>query len=376
MKQIAAETFLEVIPKPLELAVVIPVLNEHGNIEPLLAQLSTVLAGYQWEAVFVDDGSTDGTAELIESICRAERRVRLIRRFGRRGLASAVVEGGLCTIAPVIAIMDGDLQHDETILPQLVDVIAAGNAELAIGTRYDGDGGVGDWTRSRARISRWATMAAAPIMRTPLSDPMSGFFAITRSALIEAAPRLSGTGYKILLDIVASHPRKLMVREVPYVFRSRAVGESKLDSAVAVQYFELLLDKLVGRYIPVKLILFGLVGAMGAAIHLATLSLLRSGELASFQQAQAIAVLISMTFNYALNNQFTYRDQRRRGWRWLTGYLSFALACSLGAIANVGVGSAIYGATHQNWWLGGVAGIAVGSVWNYAATRWLTWRKR
>lgn len=376
MQHISAESFQGAITRPLELAVIIPVLNEYDNIEPLLRRLSIVLADREWEAVFVDDGSTDGTPRLIEQLAATDRRIRLIRRFGRRGLSSAVVEGFLSTIAPIVAVIDGDMQHDEAALPRLIDAIAKHGAELAIGTRYSDDGSIGDWSQGRARISRWATKLAAPIMRTPLSDPMSGFFAIRRSTLVEAVPRLSTTGYKILLDIVASHPRRLSLVEIPYTFRNRSTGTSKLDSAVALEYAELLLDKLIGRIIPVKLILFCAVGGLGAIVHLAILGGLQSLAAVSFTHAQTVAVLVAMIFNYAVNNQFTYRDRRLVGWRWLKGYVSFALACSLGAVANVGVASAIYGATHHNWLLGSLAGIAVGSVWNYVATRWLTWRRK
>ncbi|HEX7854574.1 MAG TPA: glycosyltransferase family 2 protein [Sphingobium sp.] len=373
MQQITAETFIARTARPLELAVIVPVLNEHDNIVPLLDRLSLVLADYEWEAIFVDDGSIDGTPALIEDMCRTDRRVRLIRRFGRRGLSSAVVEGFLSSAAPVLAVIDGDMQHDEAILPRLVREISEGRAELAVGTRYDGEGGTGDWSADRVRISRWATRIAAPVMRTRLSDPMSGFFAIRRSTLIEAVPHLSSVGYKILLDIVASHRRTLKLTEIPYIFRARVAGASKLDSIVALQYFELLLDKAIGRYVPVKFLLFAAVGALGAIVHVAMLALLH--DRISFTDAQIVAVLTAMTFNYAINNRFTYRDRRRTGWRWLSGYGAFALACSAGAVANVGIGSAIYGATQHNWWLGGIAGIAVGSVWNYVATRWLIWKK-
>lgn len=376
MQHISAESFQGAITRPLEIAVIIPVLNEYDNIEPLLRRLNLVLADREWEAVFVDDGSSDGTPRLVEHLAATDRRIRLIRRFGRRGLSSAVVEGFLSTVAPILAVIDGDMQHDEAALPRLIDAVAERGAELAIGTRYSDEGSIGDWSQGRARISRWATKLAAPIMRTPLSDPMSGFFAIRRSTLVEAVPQLSTTGYKILLDIVASHPRRLALAEIPYTFRTRTNGTSKLDSAVALEYAELLLDKLFGRIIPVKLILFCTVGGLGAIVHLATLGGLQSLARISFTHAQTTAVLIAMIFNYAVNNQFTYRDRRLTGWRWLKGYASFSLACSLGAVANVGVASAIYGATQHNWVLGGLAGIAVGSVWNYAATRWLTWSRR
>ena len=360
----------------LALAVIVPVLNEVANIGPMLEKLDVALVGIEHEVIFVDDGSTDGTQLEVEAFARIDKRVRLIRRFGRRGLSSAVVEGMCSSVARVLAVIDGDLQHDEALLPQMVRAIEAAGYDLAVGTRYDGEGSVGNWDKRRVSISRLATRLASPVMKTPLSDPMSGFFAIRRELLHDTVPKLSSVGYKILLDIVASAPQRLKVCELPYQFRTRIAGESKLDSAVALEYFELLLEKLIGRWIPPKLILFSMVGGLGAEIHLSILGVLLNLVGAAFIVAQAGAVLISMLFNFTLNNVFTYRDRRLKGAAWFVGFLSFALLCSIGGIANVGVGAMIYKQQGGIWWLAGLAGIAVGSVWNFVATNWLTWRKR
>jgi dolichol-phosphate mannosyltransferase len=360
---------------PLDLTIVIPTLNELANIEPLLTRISVALAGIEWEAIFVDDGSSDGTPELVTRLAQTDRRVRLIRRVGRRGLSSAVVEGALASTSPVIAVIDADLQHDETILPNLYRAIASEGRELAIGTRYCAGGSTGDWDEGRRRISRFATRLAAPIMKTPLTDPMSGFFAIRRDVLLDAAPHLSSVGYKILLDLVASHPRRLDVAEVGYTFGVRTAGASKLDQMVALEYVELLLDKTIGRVVPVKLVQFGAIGVVGVGVHLSLLYLAFNVGGSSFAVAQAGAVIGAMTFNFALNNRFTYRDRQLTGARWMTGLLSFYLVCSLGAVANVGIGSLVYDRLPE-WWLAGIAGAIVGSVWNYVASGWLTWTRR
>ena len=360
---------------PLALTVVIPTFNEVGNVETLLGRIGLALAGIEWEAIFVDDGSKDGTAELVTEIAQADRRVRLIRRIGRRGLSSAVVEGALASTAPVVAVIDADLQHDEKILPDLYRAIADNDHELAAATRYAGNGSTGEWDSGRLKISRFATALAAPIMKTELSDPMSGFFAIRRDILLEAAPRLSSVGYKILLDLVASAPRPLRVAEVGYTFGVRHSGTSKLDQMVALEYLELLLDKTVGRFVPVKLIQFGAVGMIGVAVHLLLLDALLTFAGGPFAWAQAGAVIGAMTFNFALNNRFTYRDRQLKGWAWVTGLLSFWLVCSFGAVANVGIGALVYAQLPQ-WWVAGIAGAVVGSVWNYVASGWLTWARR
>ncbi|MDP9421417.1 MAG: glycosyltransferase family 2 protein [Pseudomonadota bacterium] len=375
MLQQAVDPKLMVRDAPLQLSVVVPTLNEAGNIEPLLERLGMALAGIEWEAIFVDDGSTDGTPELLTQIAQDDRRIRMIRRIGRRGLASAVVEGALASTTPIVAVIDADLQHDEKILPDLYRAIAENGNELAIGTRYAGNGSTGEWAEDRLKISRFATALASPVMKTRMSDPMSGLFAVRRDVLLEAAPRLSTVGYKILLDLVASHPRPLRLAEVGYTFGSRQHGESKLDEMVALEYLELLLDKAVGRFVPVKLVQFGAIGMLGVGIHLAILyCALVAGT--SFAFSQASAVIGAMTFNFALNNKFTYRDRKLTGWAWVGGLFSFYLVCSLGAVANVGIGSLVYEQYHAGWWIAGIAGAIVGSVWNYVASGWLTWTRR
>ena len=358
---------------PLELAVIVPTRNEAANVESLLGCLERALHDVVWEAIFVDDDSPDGTAEIIRGIGRENIRVRVLQRVGRRGLSSAVIEGMLATSAPVLAVIDADLQHDEALLPRLFAAVRDGTHDLAVGSRYAEGGGTGAWDEGRCRKSRLATRLAHTATGTRLTDPMSGFFVISRAALNLALPRLSGTGFKILLDLVASTPAPLRTLELPYVFRNRAAGESKLDLMVAVEYLRLLLDKTLGRIVPVRLILFLMVGSLGLGVHLGVLGLgLALG--AAFATAQGVAVWLAMTFNYALNNTFTYRDRRRRGWRFLTGLLGFYAVCLVGAAANVGVG-AFANAAQSRWWLAGIAGAVIGAVWNFAASSIVTWRR-
>jgi dolichol-phosphate mannosyltransferase len=359
----------------LECAIIVPTLNEQGNVAALIAGLDTALAGRCFEIIFVDDWSSDGTAALVQSIAEQRSDVRLIRRYGRSGLSSAVVEGMLSTTAPVLAVIDADRQHDERVLPSLVDFVASGRADLAVGTRYSGEGSTGDWAKDRVLASRLATRLAHLLLPIKLSDPMSGFFAVSRTAFEDALPQMSTTGFKVLLDIVASSPKPLKIEERPYQFRARLSGESKLDAGVMIDYLLLLADKFLRRFAPSRLILFGAVGLTGVAVHL---SLLRFGLdllLLPFARAQALAVGGAILFNFALNNIITFRDRRLSGARWWLGLASFYLVCGLGAIANVGVGSMVFSRDHR-WWLAGIAGAAVGSVWNFATSSFVTWRKR
>ncbi len=375
METLSLRDFGIIDQRPLELAVIIPVLNERDNVAPMIGKLALALAGIEWEVIFVDDGSNDGTPARVEEIAREDRRVRLIRRVGRRGLSSAVVEGFMSSIAPVLAVIDGDLQHDETVLPKLYQAIAKDGSDVAVGTRYSDGGSIGEWSESRARISRFATQLATPITKSSISDPMSGFFAIRRDRFIESTPHLSTAGFKILLDVMASSPHRLKTTEVPYTFRTRIAGDSKLDSAVAVAFAELILEKTVGRWIPVKLVMFGGIGALGSIVHLSVLWATLNPLGQSFAAAQSAGVAIAMLFNFTLNNILTYRDRRLSGWKWATGLASFAVVCSVGAVANVGVGSILHGQSTA-WWLAGLAGALVGSIWNYAATSWFTWSRK
>lgn len=358
---------------PVELTVVVPTFNESANVRPLVEAVAAALDEVSWEIVFVDDDSPDGTADLVRALSSEQPRVRCVQRIGRRGLSTAVIEGALASSAPFVAVIDGDLQHDPALLPTMLQTLKQGELDIVVGSRYVSGGSTGEWDSTRANISSFATRLARLVVTADLADPMSGYFMITRPAFAGAVRRLSGQGFKILLDLFASAQTPFRFRELPYVFRARVAGDSKLDTMVAWEYLLLLIDKLVGRYIPVRFVLFSVVGAVGVAIHLVTLR--TSLEFAPFAVAQAIATVVAMTSNFLMNNVFTYRDRQLRGWKLLSGLLSFALVCSVGAAANVGVAAAVFQRQYA-WWLSGLAGAAVGAVWNYAVSSLFTWSKK
>jgi dolichol-phosphate mannosyltransferase len=360
---------------PVELAVVLPTFNERDNVEPLIARLEEVLAGTEWEAIFVDDDSRDGTAEHVRAIARRKPYIRCVQRLGRRGLSTACIEGVLASSAPFLAVMDADLQHDETLLPRMLEMLKSSALDIVIGSRYAAGGGVGAWDPSRARISDLATRLSRLVVKAELSDPMSGFFMIRRPVFEAALRDLSGQGFKILIDLFASSPRPLAFAELPYQFRLRRHGESKLDTLVAWEYLQLLLDKLIGHLVPVRFALFAMIGGLGLVVHLAVLGLVLKFLGVDFTLAQSVATVTAMTSNFLLNNWFTYRDRRLRGWRLLRGLVSFYVVCSVGAIGNVGIAAYVFHAD-QAWWLAGIAGAIVGSVWHYATSAVFTWRAR
>ena len=361
-------------PAP-ELCIVVPVLNERDNVEPLVERLRAGLDHIAWEVVFVDDGSSDGTREAVAEIGRQDARVRLLHRIGRRGLASAFVEGAQSSLAPYVAAMDGDLQHDETLLPRMLEVLQGGETDVVVGSRYVAGGDLGDWDQTRAGMSGVATRLSQVLLRTPVADPMSGFFMLPRSVLQRALPNLSAVGFKILLDVLASLPSNPRVTELPFRFGTRQAGESKLDAGVLFDFVLLLADKAVGHLVPVRFLLFAAVGALGLVAHVLVL---RTGLVAglSFASAQWVATGFAIAGNFWLNNRITFRDQRLRGARLWRGFAVFAVVCGIGAEANLSIASFVLGAGHQAWWSAGLAGAAMSLVWNYAVGSTLTWQWR
>jgi dolichol-phosphate mannosyltransferase len=358
------------------LSVVVPCYNERPNVAPMVAKLDSALRGVEWEVIFVDDNSPDGTAVEVRRLARIDPRVRCIRRVGRRGLASAVIEGALSSSATYVAVIDGDLQHDETRLPVMLAELRSGRYDLAVASRHV-DGGNDDGLASPWRhvLSNGGTRLAQMFLPVKLTDPMSGFFMLQRAMFEDLVTHLTGQGFKILLDLVLSAPIPLRVKEVPAKFHERVAGESKLDAQVVLQFGGLLLDKTFAGYLPLRFISFAVVGAVGVMVHLAVLALLRESTALGFGAEQTIATLAAMSFNFELNNAITYADQRLTGPRLWRGLLLFMIVCGVGAVANIGVAEALYD-SHTAWSLAGAMGAVIGVVWNYAVSATLVWRAR
>jgi dolichol-phosphate mannosyltransferase len=358
-----------------DLTVVVPTYSERENVPELVRRLAETLAGIAWEVVFVDDDSPDGTAEVVKSLGAQDPRVRCIRRVGRRGLSGACVEGILSSSAPVVAVMDADLQHDETILPQMLRSIRDG-ADIAIASRYlDAAAPVEGLSPIRRWGSDLATRLAQTLIGIEVSDPMSGFFMLRREIVERHARALSGEGYKLLMDILWTAGKTTKVSEIAYRFRERLAGESKLDTLVTADYLGLLFSKFFGGVLPVRFLMFGAVGVSGIAVHLLILNFALNTLRLGFEWAQLTAILFAMTWNFVINNQLTYRDARLRGFRFVTGLLMFYLACSIGTVGNVGVASWIY-SFHATAWMAGLAGALMGAVFNYAISSALIWKRK
>lgn len=359
---------------PCELCVVIPTYNERDNVRPLLDALDHALAGIAWEAIFVDDDSPDGTAEEVRRIARERSDVHCLQRIGRRGLSTACIEGMFATAALYVAVMDADLQHDPSVLPAMLNRLKRDGLDVVVGSRYVKGGSTGDWKPTRVRIGRYANRVGTRLLRAPLEDAMSGFFVLRRPFIDRTVRRMSGKGFKVLLDLFMSAEGPVRFAEVPYEMRPRVRGSSKLDLNVTWEFFALVADKLIGRFLPLRFVMFVTVGAFGAILHLAILGILTQLLQIAFIIGQSVATVAAMTANFFFNNLFTYRDRRLRGRRLMRGLASFYVICGFGAAINVVLAVFLF-QRGIPWWLAGLIGALVGAVWNFAVSSTFTWKE-
>jgi dolichol-phosphate mannosyltransferase len=358
----------------LELSVVIPTYKERLNVAPLLAALEAALQGINWEVIFVDDHSPDHTADAIRELSLTNPRVRILERIGRRGLSSACIEGMMASPAPYLAVMDADMQHDETVLPEMLRLSQSRHLDVVVASRKTAGGSMGEFAEKRVRLSELGSRVSKLVCHCDVTDPMSGFFLVDSRFFRASVPHLTGTGFKLLVDILASSPTPPRIAEVPYRFRNRRAGDSKLDVNVQLEYLFLIVDKMVGRYLPARFALFIGVGSLGLLIHLAILGIFHVFDAAAFSTGQMVATLSAMMFNFFLNNLVTFRDRRLEGLALLRGIVVFYAACSMGVLINLDFAHRLFSAGLP-WYLAGISGVAISSVWNYGVNTILTWRR-
>jgi dolichol-phosphate mannosyltransferase len=352
-------------------SIIVPTLNEKDNVKPLIESLRNVFRNERWEVIFVDDDSPDGTASKLRRIARENHRVRVLQRVGRRSLSSACIEGMLASSAPYLAVMDADRQHDESLLPDMLHLLKNSDLDIVIGSRYLENDSVEGLNHFRKKISLWATYISRLFLKTELKDPMSGYFMLKREIFERNVHNLSGMGFKILLDIFINADGPIGYKELPYAFRSRQQGASKFNTLIMWEFMLLLFHRLLPNYIPIRFVMFVLVGCFGALFHLSILGLLLG--MLGFAISQSVATFTAMTLNFFINNIFTYNDQRLKGRSLFAGLFYFYLICAVGAFANLQVATALYNHSLP-WWLAGLLGAILGSVWNYAASSTFTWK--
>ncbi len=354
------------------LSVIVPTWNEKENVPILMDRLMKVLEGISAEIIVVDDNSRDRTWEVVEHLHEKYFNVRGIRRIGRSGLASAVIEGVLASHAEFVAVIDADLQHDETRLPPMLRLAQEG-ADVVVGSRYLNESGTGDWAKERIAMSRLATILSSKISRHKISDPMSGFFLIRRKIFCECVEKLEGRGFKILLDILTHYsPEQINIKEISYVFNPRHSGESKLSSTVIVQFLEFLIHQKVRKYISPRFLRFAMVGSWGALVHFSLLYLFYKHFQFTFQGSLIIAIESAIVVNYVLNNLWTYSEVRKRGRDLFGGFLKYNLATSVGGVTNFMISSYLIGQGFH-WVSASLIGAAIGVLWNYTLSKMFTW---
>jgi dolichol-phosphate mannosyltransferase len=353
-----------------EITVVVPAFRERENIPRLLQALDQALSGLDWETIVVVDDAQDGSEDVVRERAQRDPRVRCVQRIGRRGLASACIEGMLASSAPYLAVMDADLQHDETLLPQLLAKVRHEQADVAVASRYMAGGSTGGLPPARVRLSRLASSLSASLCKG-LTDPMSGFFVVRRAFLDRVVRNLYGRGFKILLDLIAAARGEIRIVELPYRMRSRELGESKLGGRVIAEFFMLLLYHLMGRLLPARFFLFAAVGASGVGVHLCALWLIYAVS-GHFLLSQALATWVAMTSNFVLNNVITYGDQRLRGRAMWRGLLTFYAACGLGALINLAIAEWLFLKSFP-YWAAGLGGALIAAFWNFFTTASFTW---
>jgi len=371
------QTSLRLPAIPPELTVVLPTFNERENIRPVAAALVSALDGIEWEAVFVDDDSPDGTAREVGALAAGNPRIRVIHRIGRRGLAGACIEGMLSSSAPIVAVMDADLQHDEKKLADMLAMLRADPAlDLVIASRnVAGGSATAGFSRLRHFGSKAATEFARRALGITASDPLSGFFMLRRTRLNEVVTELQTEGFKLLADMLSASRGRWNVAEVPYDFRRRLQAESKMGGAVALEFLGLVVARRAAGLLPLRFVLFGMVGLTGVFVQLLVLRLMLWTATDEFVIAQAAGVFVAMTTNFLLNNAFTYRDRILSGAALWRGLLSFYAVCSVGMVANIGVAEAVWRVVPIPE-VASVCGALVGAVWNFLASAFYTWRAR
>ncbi|KAK3604012.1 hypothetical protein CHS0354_026811 [Potamilus streckersoni] len=359
------------------LSVIIPTYKEAKNISPLYEKLKAVLVNLDWELVFVDDHSPDLTYRTVGELCAQDKRVRLVHRIHRKGLSSATIEGMLSVTSEFIAVMDADMQHDEAVLPKMLQQLTDNpGTDIVIGSRYTDGGSTGEWSALRKLVSKTGTALTGFFGVRATTDPMSGFFMLRASFLEKIAPNLSGIGFKILLDIIMSAGKNIKTAEVPYTFKKRVHGESKLGIDTILDLGFLLADKRFGALLPLRFLLFILVGGIGMLIHLGIMYALEQfyGH-RFFADNQLIAGTVTIAFNYLLDNLITFKENRRRGAAFFFGLIKFYLVCAIGLLGNVLISVSIYN-YEFHWVLAAMAGAFYGGFVNFSLSRILIWKDR
>ncbi len=364
-----------------DVSIVTPTFNEHQNVPRLYELLAETLVDYRWELIVVDDNSPDRTWEAARALREQHNNLQVMRRVRSRGLSSACIEGVQMASGKYTVVMDADLQHDETKIPEMLERLKQG-ADLVIGSRFaDNASAEGLSSKRREMMSRFGNLLSRIFIRQQLTDPLTGFFALRTEDFLHLTPRLSDSGFKILVDLlIEGHfPR---VEEVGFQFRKREAGYSKLDRVILWQFGTFLIEKMTRGLLPARFVSFAIVGGSGVFVHFATLFMMISIT-STFWIGQLVATLVAMTSNFFFNNWLTFRDKRLHGVDQLRGLVLFALFASVGIIGNVGVSTYIVSEYTDGFSLNNSlivaaasAGIIIDTLWKFVMSERFVWKKQ
>ena len=359
------------------LSIVIPTYNEKDNIFKILENLKTVLNGITHEIIFVDDNSPDGTSTVVKDCMKNSPEIRLIRRIGRKGLAGAVIEGISAANAELVAVMDCDLQHDETKLLDMIELFSRENSvDIVIGSRFTETGEISAKAFSKMRElgSKITTLIIKKVLNIASTDPLSGFFMVKKETFLRNSENLQTQGFKVLADFLATSGKNIEIKEIGYRFRNRIAGESKMSFLTALELIGLVLSQILKGRVSIRFILFCIVGLSGIFVQLLItgLAMLLINQ---FPTSQTIGIIAAMTSNYFLNNIITFQERKLKSLELVRGLFSFYLICSLGAFMNISIATYVFGFS-SNWLISSFIGACFGAVWNFTLTSIFTWKSK
>ncbi len=359
----------------IKLSVIVPTYNESANLPTLLAELQAALEGQEFEVIIVDDNSPDRTWEVAEGLRSRFPGLRVLRRTHERGLSSAVLEGFRHAQGELLAVMDGDLQHDPAVLLEFIRAYGQG-AGIVVGSRHVQGGSQKGWGKLRSFVSFVANQAAFLLLGRSVRDPMSGYFAIGKRIASELSPQINPRGFKILLEFIARAPKHVRIEEVGFQFRNRLAGKSKLSSAVILDYLVALVSlSPLGRVLSAEAAKYALVGATGIAVSQATLWACRHLGSMPPRGAYRAAIELSVLTNFVFNELWTFRERCTPAW-WFRRLVVFHAVCFSGAFLHYAVSTSLNELQGWNFYLAHGCGFLVASIWNCFVNSDLTWKTR
>tara|TARA_B100001996_G_scaffold21441_1_gene17146 strand:+ start:238 stop:1332 length:1095 start_codon:yes stop_codon:yes gene_type:complete len=357
------------------LSIVLPTFNERENLPPLLNQIFYLLKEYNLEILIVDDNSTDGTIDLVKKLANQDSRIRLIRRLGRSGLASAIKEGLLDATGNIAVVMDSDGQHQPSDVINALQKLTEGDLDVVAGSRFASQSeilGLSNRRKEGSTLANYFSGISLPFNYRGLTDYMTGCFVLNLDKTMETICKVDVNGFKFFYELLAVSKGRLNVSEVPLTFQPRLHGKSKLELAVLWDFLISFLHTISFRIMPRRAISFALVGASGVFVQLSATSILTNFFYYKFENILPFSVLVAATSNYLINNALTFRARRQTGLLLLKGLFKFLLVASLPVIANISIAMAFY--TNQpDPLLAQIAGIFFGLMWNYIASSKFVW---